>query len=159
MLYESILTMARIYKKDNQDPLEIANQCYLEFVEGNYQQVYDGFPEAARVPFIRSFVKKRCWRELTRAHKYYPVEDLSYLPSEDTPYTEFLQEQEVKTERLVLASLKEQEQLVVDLLLEKATRRDIAKVLGRSLGTVQNIIERIKKNPEVVRLYEEHYQK
>lgn len=156
-IYQELLRFASVYRKGTQDIVEMANICFLEFLEGNYMAVYESFPPPGQEPFLRKFVKVRCYRELTKHSKVIPVEDLSYIGDSHNPYSRMEEAVSDKVEDQVMGALKEQEQIVLDLLMDGATRREIAARIGRSLGTVQNIIERIKLNPVVQKLRESVY--
>lgn len=162
MIYDELLRFSRVYRKGTQDITELANICFLDFMEGNYQKVYESFPDPGKEPFLRKFVKVRCYREMTKTSyaKTVPVEPekLSYVGDDRTPlvYMEVSSKDNVESD--IMGALKEQERIVLDALLDGATRREIAAKIGRSLGTVQNIIERIKMNPAVQALKQKYYE-
>lgn len=155
-VYHDLLMLVRRYNKSREDPEALANSFWIQFVEGGYEDIMKDF---ARMPFLRAFVKFRCMGTLTKQMTHDKYEGLEYAWERSSPGdpAQELMAKELKAEgAAILAkleeSLEDDEKLLVRMLVQRKKRRQMQRVLGCSIGTVHNRIERIRARPEIEEL-------
>lgn len=156
--YEKIKELVPHYNWTIQETEELAQQFYSEFAQGGYDVVVAETPN--QDAFYRSFVKKRCLREATKQFRQAAREVpdfVDYLSGNEIDPAQNMMNVELDTEAKQLVHdlqnrLSVRDRKVVEMLIEDATRREIAKAIQCSLGTVQNIIGRLKEMPEIGQL-------
>lgn len=155
-IYHVLLELVRRYNKSREDPEALANDFWLQFVHGDYEEIMKGFE---RMPFLRAFVKKRCMGALTKEGTHDKYEGLEYCwerSGPGDPVSDLLGKELKEEGAEILARLEEElddeDRLLVRLLIERKKRREMQKELGCSIGTVHNRIERLRARPEIEEL-------
>jgi len=163
--FEQILLYTRQYNMTSEEPAVAAVQIWLDYFLGNYDRVRAQFEND--IPFMRKFVKLRCRRERTIQTRRWSCEitgePIEWATSNNpSPEEEVLaREYHSRVEALKnqLEHLEDpRELIVVKMLMEGATRRQIKDCLGCSLGTVQNLVVRLRDRPAIQSLYELVYE-
>lgn len=155
-VYETLKEMTRRYNHTTQPTEEITNQLYMEFVAGDYQRVLEEQPN--KEAFFRAFVKKRCKRELTKQSRHAAKhgELFDVHSTRETPELLVLGRERTKLARelacKLVSGLSNRERVVVRMLIAGANYREISEEIGHSIGTVHNVVARLRNNPEVQEL-------
>lgn len=165
VVYQRILEFAGQYNKTSTPNGELASMLWLEFVGGDYERVRAEFASDGGddVPFMRAFVKTRCRRERTietrRAMREIHGPVLEWLESSLPDPEEAAVRKDQKTRaRAAIMKLTQipdpRERRVAIMLMKGCTRREIQQELGCSLGTVQNLVQRLGQREPIKELYE-----
>jgi len=151
-IYNHFQWLARRHAKGG-EPGDLASQFFLEYLEHGYNL------EVLSKEF-RAFVKLRCLREMTKAQRRrqreMEVEDevLFYLQAKErcapSPEEILIEKERAEMLRSLLRRVMmiPRFSILVRLLIEGKTRREIAEAMQISVGGVQNEIARLTRTPQ-----------
>lgn len=154
-IYEEILLLVVRYNRSSFTALELAAGFWLEYVQGGYAEIEKQFDHAT---FMRKFVWTRCMRELTRQLKANSthsssdvLEDVLSAPDR-TDEAVIIEERRTyvsKTMSLIDELGDRREVITAKMLADGFDYRAIRRTLRCSLGTVHNIVQRLKERSQI----------